>query len=213
LSDDVLYTLAEKAGLSLRWTDYLGNDRTVAADVLRDVLATMQLPAATTEDARASLERLRIAAQNEMPSMLVTRCDQATHLPEAAIKKIKMSALVRLIHEDESPLDIKLETNEFGHVVLPPLHTPGYHTLLIGDEKIALAVAPHRAYSISDATRDTGKKSRLWGLSAQLYSLRRAPSDHASASVFGSSQPGAVQLSDGGFGDFTALAKLARAAQ
>lgn len=212
MSDDVLYTLAEKAGLSLRWTDYRGNERAVSTDVLRDVLATMQLPAATATDARESLERLELAAQIDMPSMLVTRCDQTTRLPAAVLKKIKSSALVRLINEDESQRDVNLEFDYSGQVVLPPLHTPGYHSLLVGDEKIALAVAPHRAYSIQDSTRDASEKSRLWGLSAQLYSLRRKQNDRAAASVSGSSHPDALRINDGGFGDFTALANLARAA-
>ncbi|MCY1459690.1 4-alpha-glucanotransferase [compost metagenome] len=66
----------------------------------------------------------------------------------------------------------------------------GYHQVQIDRQHFTLAVAPARCYSIADAL-DT-PTPRCWGLSAQLYSLRRP--------------------ADGGYGDCLALEALVRSA-
>ncbi|HZP12566.1 MAG TPA: 4-alpha-glucanotransferase [Nevskiaceae bacterium] len=71
---------------------------------------------------------------------------------------------------------------------LPGMAQVGYHALSIGDREITLAVAPRRALG----PRAFGADRKLFGIAAQLYSLRRK--------------------GDGGIGDFTALAELARRA-
>jgi 4-alpha-glucanotransferase len=71
---------------------------------------------------------------------------------------------------------------------VPPIATPGYHTLRHGRREFTLAVAPPRCVTVADVA--PGR--RLWGLAVQLYGLRRA--------------------GDGGIGDTTALATLAREA-
>jgi len=71
---------------------------------------------------------------------------------------------------------------------LPPIATPGYHLLRHGDREVTIAVAPPRCLALADVLGN--KKS--WGLAVQLYGLRRA--------------------GDGGIGDTSALAALARTA-
>ena len=66
----------------------------------------------------------------------------------------------------------------------------GYQHVSIDGQSFTLAVAPERCYSVGDAV--DSQNPRAWGLSVQLYSLRR---------------PG-----DGGFGDTQALEDLARVA-
>jgi 4-alpha-glucanotransferase len=79
--------------------------------------------------------------------------------------------------------------------LLAPIAEPGYHTFVINDHRTTLAVAPARCYTVDDAWRARGNNSDaqkappLWGVAAQVYSLRRN--------------------GDGGVGDFTALARLA----
>ncbi len=75
-----------------------------------------------------------------------------------------------------------------GRALLPAIDQPGYHHLVIGDQEATLAVAPAACFSLADVA--PGRK--LWGLSAQLYGLRRE--------------------GDGGIGDFAALRDLVRAA-
>lgn len=60
----------------------------------------------------------------------------------------------------------------------------------VEDERFILAVAPERCYSVADAVDQA--TPRAWGLSVQLYALRRS--------------------GDGGFGDAQALEELARQA-
>ncbi len=75
-----------------------------------------------------------------------------------------------------------------GRLRLPAVDEPGYHRLLIEDREIVLAVAPSRCHTIDDAVPD----ARLWGIAAQVYSLRH----HG----------------DGGIGDAAGIAALAEAA-
>nr|WP_255494728.1 4-alpha-glucanotransferase [Luteibacter sp. Sphag1AF] len=65
---------------------------------------------------------------------------------------------------------------------------PGYYRLELGDEDVAVAIAPSRAFAVEDVQ---GVR-RPWGVAVQMASLRR---------------PG-----DGGFGDFAALEQCVRAA-
>ena len=71
---------------------------------------------------------------------------------------------------------------------MPAVSVSGYHRLLIDDREIVLAVAPRRCHTIDDAVPD----ARLWGIAAQVYSLRHR--------------------GDGGIGDASGIAALADAA-
>ena len=81
-------------------------------------------------------------------------------------------------------------TDEAGHRVpladgrAPGL--PGYYTWRRGSRTLTLAVAPPRCFGLADLA---GRAPRLWGLTAQAYSLRRA--------------------GDGGLGDSRAVGELA----
>ena len=71
-----------------------------------------------------------------------------------------------------------------GRLRLPAITETGYHRLLIDDRDIVVAVAPSRCMTIDDAVPD----ARLWGIAAQVYSLR--------------------QHGDGGIGDAAGIAAL-----
>jgi 4-alpha-glucanotransferase len=92
----------------------------------------------------------------------------------------------------EGPAEIVLEDGSRQSMTLqsgvPPIDTPGYHTLRYGGREVTLAVAPPRCVTIGDIAPG----QRLWGVAVQLYSLKRAD--------------------DGGIGDTTALALLAQEA-
>ncbi len=75
-----------------------------------------------------------------------------------------------------------------GGVMLPAVDLPGYHRLEIDDRETVLAAAPPRCFALEDAA--PGRK--LWGLTVQLYALRRR--------------------GDGGIGDFAALTEFVRPA-
>src|SRR5690606_32842881 len=68
---------------------------------------------------------------------------------------------------------------------LAPIETPGYHQLEVAGKRLTVAVAPRACPSVESVAG-----ANAWGLTAQLYSLRR---------------PG-----DGGLGDTLGLEQLAR---
>lgn len=190
MSDDTLKTLAQCAGLSLQWTDYRGIERTVGDDVLQAALEAMQYPAATPALQRASLAQIRIEAQTAMPALLVSRTDRHTPLPPGICAQLQQADCIHLQREDGATSAIPVTRDNTGNVFLAPVPWPGYHRFWVNEFDIGLAVAPRRAWSVDDAG-----KHRVWGLSSQLYSLRRPASG-----------------GDGGVGDYSALATLARAA-
>ncbi len=75
-----------------------------------------------------------------------------------------------------------------GRLRVPAISETGYHRLLLEDREFVLAVAPTRCRTIDDAVPD----ARLWGIAAQVYSLRHC--------------------GDGGIGDAAGIAALAEAA-
>ena len=192
--DDALHALAQQAGLGLHWTDYKGVDHTVADDVLRAALAAMQIAADSSAIAQDSLEFLREQTRNATPTLLVTRCDQPLRLPPAIANRLQQHERVHIQREGGDWFSAGLLHAAQGELLIEPIAIVGYHTLLVGDTPVPIAVAPRHAYTPADATT----RARIWGLSTQLYSLRRQLPDQT--------------RSECGFGDFTALAQLARRA-
>ncbi|MET0377697.1 MAG: 4-alpha-glucanotransferase [Spongiibacteraceae bacterium] len=199
MSDDRLYILAQRAGLILRWTDYLGSERTVDADVLRQVLNALQLPADHAAAIDESLERLDVAELLTLPEMIVGRNDRPTLLPLALQARAQQT--LRLHLEHGPAIDVTTAVDALGRVVLPCVPQPGYHRLEAGGAMLTLAMAPVRGFTMADlgavdlGTGDLAvdfKVQRRWGLSAQLYGLRRDQ--------------------DFGVGDCAALGELARIA-
>lgn len=189
-SHDALAELAEAAGLSTHWIDYLGVHRQVSADTLRALLAALGYPCASAVAVADSLAAIRAEqAQPRLPKLQVAR------VGERIITGLRGALPYRIVHEDGQVIDGLSEVDEQGRACLPPQQRTGYHELTLGTQQGRLAIAPTRCFSIADAlgARATGAEvPRIWGLAAQLYSLRRD--------------------GDGGIGDFTALAELARAA-
>ncbi len=171
--DRDLLALAEEAGLAPRWEDAFGKVHEVTPDALRATLAALGLPAGDAGDLAASRERLR--ASSALPPLITAT--------QGAPTPIAVSGRWVLTQEDGSRSEGILDGG-----MLPAVDVPGYHRLVLGDAEITLAVAPPRCFSLKEAA--PGRK--LWGLTAQLYALRRE--------------------GDGGIGDFASLAGFARAA-
>jgi 4-alpha-glucanotransferase len=92
------------------------------------------------------------------------------------------AGLAELVAEDGRTRDLRLEDGR-----LPAIEEAGYYKLRYGRFEIDLAIAPPRCLG----ARDLVPARRPWGIAVQLYGLRRE--------------------GDGGIGDTTALATLARA--
>ncbi|HEY1856432.1 4-alpha-glucanotransferase [Acidocella sp.] len=171
-----LHELARAAGLQTAWRDVSGAEQIVSDDSLRAVLAALGFPAGNEADISDSLATLRAeTSQNSAPPPLITA---------AAGEPIFMPGppgRYRLTLETGETVEGIAEAQPNG-IALPPVQKPGYHGLELGRTRITLAVAPPRSYTLEDAAQG----AKLWGLTVQLYALRR---EH-----------------DGGIGDFSALA-------
>ena len=168
-----LHALAEAAGLALRWRDVHGHWHDVGEDTLRLVLAALRLPAGDDAAVAESLDSLRHATT--LPPLLTGDAGGTLTLPG-----------------DIGAWEIALEGEGAelgsGNPVRIPVQ-PGYHRLRAGNAETVLAVAPARCWTVADATPQS-PPSRLWGIAAQLYALRRR--------------------GDGGLGDFGGLADFVR---
>jgi 4-alpha-glucanotransferase len=184
MNDEAVQDLARRAGIAVEWQDYIGRPQVVGPDVLQRILAALGLPCATRGDLAASRRELtRNTNLEALPPLITaiagrpTRLDAGASEPQQA--RLELEAGGR---RDISVLPVR------GRLRVPAIAETGYHRLLIGDRDIVLAVAPARCRTIDDAVPD----ARLWGLAAQVYSLR---------------QPG-----DAGIGDAAGIAALAETA-
>jgi 4-alpha-glucanotransferase len=179
--DDAVRELAREAGIANEWTDAGDKPRRVSVETLRSILTALELPCATKADIAESRARLREYAGRSR-AFLTAMAGSAIPLPG-----LPDGETAELVLESGKCPTVALTADD-GDTVMPPIDTPGYHRLRIGEREITLAVAPSRCVTIADLAPG----ERLWGLGVQLYSLRRA--------------------GDSGFGDTAALRGLVTAA-
>ncbi|VVO23331.1 4-alpha-glucanotransferase [Pseudomonas fluorescens] len=183
MSEANLEILASRAGLAVDWIDANGRPQRVTPDALRAVLKGLGHPADSDAEIDASLLELeRVQQDKHLPPLLTIDSGDGLDLA----RYFEPDTLCRVSLEDGDTLELRLD----GNAVLPGVIALGYHQVHIADQVFTLAVAPTHCYSVAEAV-DT-QPARAWGLSAQLYGLRR--------------------LGDGGFGDTLALEHLARSA-
>jgi len=183
MSQQPLYRLAAKAGVARDWIDANGRPQQVNDPVLRRVLEGLGHPAADDTTINESLQALEQSQDvDHLPPLLTCELGQPVPLHHYFAANSRGRATL----EDGSQREVQLD--ERAH--LPNDLPLGYHQLTLGEQRFTLAVAPPRCYSLADATQHANP--RCWGLSAQLYSLRRP--------------------ADGGYGDCMALEQLARSA-
>ena len=183
MSDLQLHHLARRAGVAVDWIDANGRAQQVSEANLRRVLGALGHPADDQDSIPSSLAALEEAEDEQhLPPLLTVDIDTALDLS----RWFDGGSLVHAALEDGSEQALRLDPK--GN--LPGGLPLGYHRLQINGQGFAVAVAPQRCFSLADAQHQA--TARAWGISAQLYSLRR---------------PG-----DGGFGDCQALEALARSA-
>ncbi|MBZ9782575.1 4-alpha-glucanotransferase [Pseudomonas sp. REP124] len=183
MSDAQLEILASRAGLAVDWIDANGRQQKVAPSVLRNVLTGLGHPAGSAQEIDASLVELQQAQETLTLPPLIT-ADVGIGLNLAHFFEPHTPCEIHL--EDGSQLSLKLD----AEATLPGMIPVGYQHVSIDGQNFTLAVSPERCFSVGDAV--DSPIPRVWGLSAQLYSLRRT--------------------GDGGFGDTLALEELARVA-
>lgn len=183
MSEANLEILASRAGLAVDWIDANGRQQHVKPAALRAVLKGLGHPADTDAEIDASLLELEHAQQDKhLPPLLTIDTGEGLDLA----RYFAPDTPCRVSLEDGETLELRLD----GNAVLPGVIALGYHQVHIDDQTFTLAVAPTHCYSVAEAV--DSQPARAWGLSAQLYALRR--------------------LGDGGFGDTQALEHLVRCA-
>ena len=183
MSEANLEILAGRAGLAVDWIDANGRPQRVKPDALRAVLKGLGHPADSDAEIDASLRDLEQVQQDKhLPPLLTVDSGEGLDLA----RYFAPDTVCRVSLEEGEVLELRLD----GNAVLPGVIALGYHQVHIADQAFTLAVAPRHCYSVADAV--DSQTPRAWGLSAQLYALRR--------------------LGDGGFGDTLALEHLARSA-
>ncbi|WP_425928175.1 4-alpha-glucanotransferase [Pseudomonas sp. NyZ201] len=183
MSDLQLHHLARRAGVAVDWIDANGRAQQVSEANLRRILGALGHPADDPDSVASSLAALEDAEDGQhLPPLLTADVDAPLDLS----RWFDGASLVHATLEDGSEQALRLD----AHGKLPAGLPIGYHRLNINGEGFTVAVAPQRCFTLADAKHQA--TPRAWGISAQLYSLRR---------------PG-----DGGFGDCQALEALARSA-
>jgi 4-alpha-glucanotransferase len=171
VSDRDLHDRARAAGLAVDWIDATGRPQRVGPESLKAILAALNHPAAPSSEI-------------VLPPLITLQVGARLALPPGVIAG---EASAELVYEDGAKHSLKLKRRAKG-VVGPVIDRVGYHRLRFADREVTLAVAPSRCVTLNER----GGGRRLWGVAAQIYSLRRA--------------------GDGGIGDTTAVCQLAEAA-
>lgn len=184
-----LEQLAERAGISVHWSDAHGLPHTVGQATLEKVLAALGLPADSHEAIAASQKLIDTEdAARGLAPMITAEASQPIR-----ISGVDANATIpyRFEFEFGQVTDGIATSNEAGEVVLPGIRPTGYHRLTLGAMHTTLAVAPPRCYGVADALTGAANRSGSpgraapFGVNLQVYALRR---DDAS-----------------GIGDFSAL--------
>ncbi|WP_114812853.1 4-alpha-glucanotransferase [Paraburkholderia kururiensis] len=183
--------LAEAAGFEVEWSDAHGHPQRVPEETLAVLLERIGLPCSSAAQIRQSAAALEAEnAGRKLPPLISVDCDRAVALPVAGVKS---GSHYRIELESGAVIDGRFTAPRGEAPLLAPIGEPGYHSLLLNDTRITLAVAPQRCHTVADAWHalhgEAAHAPPLWGIAAQLYGLRRAD--------------------DGGMGDYTALASLA----
>ena len=169
MNDEAIRGLARQAGIAVDWTDVTGRTHRVSIPSLRGVLEGLGVHPDS-------------AVARGLPPMLTATVGVTTPLPSP-----EHPGNAELVLEDGTRASVRLRTTGDA-VELPAIRIPGYHRLRYADREITIAVAPKRCVTVDDIAPDR----KLWGLMAQIYSLRRT--------------------GDCGIGDSGAVAALAEAA-
>ncbi|WP_110668940.1 4-alpha-glucanotransferase [Salinicola halophilus] len=185
-----LRALAEAVGLILEWSGSDDQPKTLAPERQREMLARLGFSADDETQASESLDRLRQRLPpydcQTLPPLLIA--DQGVSYAVPLMSGAGMAFTLRL----ESGETLEGQLDDWG--CLPIVRACGYHSLTLmgrrGEECATrtLAVAPSRCFMPSDVLSSPSPSTRLWGVAAQLYGLRRE--------------------GDGGLGDLESLAAL-----
>lgn len=162
MNEEAVVAAARAIGIAVDWIDATGQPHRVRPQSLRRLVEALGGPPAEAPP---------------LPPLVVARVGRPLRLPGLD------DDAAELEFEDGERRALRLRAG-----LLPRLSRPGYHRLRLADRETVIAVSPGRCLTLAEV----GAGRRLWGVSAQVYALRR---------------PG-----DGGIGDAGGVRDLAVAA-
>jgi 4-alpha-glucanotransferase len=163
MNDAAVEELARRAGIAVEWRDSANKARHVSVESLRRILAALGLPCDTAADLAESRRQLEAPRP---PPLFTATIGQPF---DVALAARKIADRVLLTCEDGTIAELPTRSASRG-VRLPGIETPGYHVIEFGAERITIAIAPPRCYTIADIAPE----ARLWALAVQIYGLRNA---------------------------------------
>jgi 4-alpha-glucanotransferase len=191
--DPALSALAARSGLLEYWQDVHGREHRVEAGVLRALLDALGLPCHSSAQIRESHEQLDDASGARADGAILADAGVAVEFDYRGPPNFEL-----ILERGEKQSGTAMLTAA-GRVRISRIQEPGYHTLRIGQVERPLIVAPLRCPSVAQVTGQAG--ARLWGVTAQVYGLRRIEYDTCGFPA---------RLTEAG--DYAALAEFARAA-
>lgn len=171
MTDSLLEQLATSAGIVTEWVDAHGQHQTVPAHIQRGLLRSLGYRVDTDEQIHESLQQQKRAdAEHSLPRLITGEEGEPVALGAAVSAgtpyQISLCATAQADESFNEIIDGVLQQD----LLLPPLR-PGYHQLEINNRRHTLAIAPQACPS--PAQLSGRPDARLWGLTAQLYALRR----------------------------------------
>jgi (1->4)-alpha-D-glucan 1-alpha-D-glucosylmutase len=161
--DALLERMAALVGISTDYSDAFGKRVETSSDTRKALLAALGLDVASAKGAQESLERLERLKAGPLPAVMTVEADAPAKIK---LRSAAGASAWTLTEEGGTTHEGRL-TRTGRTLDLPPLPM-GYHRLRLGDREATIIAAPDKCWEPEILKGD----KRLWGLTAQVYSLR-----------------------------------------
>ncbi|MXQ10066.1 malto-oligosyltrehalose synthase [Microvirga makkahensis] len=159
----ILERMAELVGLSPDYADAFGRSIKTSPETRNAILAALDLGTASEGEARESLSRLEKLKTGLIPGVIPIPSDR----PANVTLRAKTGPLNWTIIEENGATHEGRSAGGETALKLPALPM-GYHRLALGAFEATLVAAPESCWR-PEALKG---QNRLWGMAAQIYSLR-----------------------------------------
>jgi (1->4)-alpha-D-glucan 1-alpha-D-glucosylmutase len=159
----LLERMAALVGISEDYTDAFGKTVATTPETRQALLVALGLDVGTEQEARESLARLERLKTDPIPSVIPVDAE----MPSTIELRGAPGQLAWILIEESGSVHEGRLAKGSGTLDLPALPL-GYHRLRLGDSETTVIAAPPRCWEPEALQGD----ARLWGATAQIYSLR-----------------------------------------